>query len=220
MIGVIDFFQDAPKNYRSIFGLGNIFQAPVPFSWGSRIPYLKFNVPGKSSSECLYSIETENIIDFNPANNEPIYELNLSSDEFVVCLAHKFRPVIVISPIIPIRHNSFTNTENCFLVLPIYSTKLVNGAYKNGITEEFILKTQAYQYSNIFYLPEDTKYGINESIVRFDKLLAINSDLLKPKPVSLTNDAYFCLMNWFYCLLGQELDEVILEYQESAKKNL
>lgn len=220
MIGEIDFYQEASSNYRSDFAIGNILFAPIPFALGANIPYLKFHLPGRKDSDCLYSIETENIRNFNPINQEPIYELGLKSDEFVICLAHKFRPVIIISPNIPIIPYGGSSKGKSFLVLPLYGVRHINGAYKPGFTEEFLLRAQAYQYKSIYYLPGDKKFDINESIVRFDKAIVINGEMLRPKPVCLTNDAVFCVTSWFNYLLGQDLDEIIVEYRKSAMENI
>lgn len=107
---------------------------------------------------------------------------------------------------------------DCYLVAPLYSVKDTANRYK--YEEEFILKVQAYQYPSMFYVPDSDEFNIQESIVRFDKMCVINRIVLRPIPVCLTDDGYYCLINWFNHLMGAELDEILTYYRKQALKTL
>lgn len=219
MIGVIEFYKQPGKDYRSSIEPGQLFLAPMPFLLGSNVPLLKLDYYDRDKPEnSSYTIEHVDTQSFKPEDIDPIYQLKLSSKDFVVGVAHKFRPVIVLSQEMPSWRDYGRTYATCFLVVPLYRTKNDAGNYK--FSEEFMLRVQAYEYPTLFYLPEDNEYGISESIVRFERIAAINRDLLKPMPVSLSDDALYCLTHWFHYFLGAELDELFSDFREAALEQL
>lgn len=217
MIGEIKYYQAPEKDYRNRFKRGYFYFAPVLFTLGSSLPYLRIDFKDESNpTNTSYTIQIDDSRNLERNTHEPIKQLGLSSDELATIIGCKFRPVIIISPEIPMINSKGTN--KCFLVIPLYSTQNEAGVYK--YEEGFILRTQAYQYPNLFFLPEDKQFGVKESIARFDKASIIPSTLLNPLPNRLTDDAFFCLFQWFSYLIGGPLDEIIANYRDSAMKKL
>ena len=220
MIGEITFYQHPGPNYRNECQPGQLFLAPMPFMLDSRVPRLRLDYYDKKKPyNSSYTIEEEDIQSFRPEDVKPIYPLRLSASEFALCMPHKFRPVIILSQEMPSWKDYQETYAECYIVVPLYTTKDAVEGYK--FSEKFLLKTQAYQYPTLFYLPEDSQYGIRESIARFERSMAINRKLLKPIPASLSDDALYCLTEWFYYFLeAKELNEILKEYREAALKQL
>lgn len=220
MIGEIQFYKQPEKDYRKRRDLGQFFLAPMPFLLHSTVPRLKLDYYDKAKPyNSSYTIENVSIESFQPEDVEPIHPLKLSTKDFVICLAHKLRPVIILSPQMPsLRDFKKTPYASCYLVAPIYTTKDEAGNYK--FSEEFLLRVQAYEYPTLFYLPEDSESGIKESIVRLERVAAINGELLRPMPVSLHEDSLYCLTEWFHHFLGAELNEMLSLYREAALERL
>jgi len=217
MIGEIEYYIPPRKNYRREFNKGQIFDAPISFTSGRNFQILRLDYYDKEKPHnSNYTLEKVDV-SFNPEDNQPLYPLGLSANEFVVCQAHKFRPVVILSQGIPI-YNRSREVGISYVVVPAYTTKDRADRYK--YPEEFILRVQAYQYPTLFYLPESREFNFRESILRFDKLSVLSKDLLLPKPICLSDDAFYCLINWFYYLMGVELDEILSYYRENALREL
>jgi hypothetical protein len=219
MIGEITFYRHPGQDYRRYCKPGQFFWAPVPFLLTGSVPRLRLDYYNpKKPYNSSYTIEEVNIQRFQPEDADPIYELGLASDEFVLCVTHKFRPVIVVSREVSPWRDYRKKYDECYVVIPLYSTKDPAGEYK--FSEQFLLRVQAYQYPTLFYLPEDDEYGVSESLARLDRAVVIHRDLLKPRPVSLTDDALYCLTCWLHYYLGAELDEILDFYRQAALEQL
>ena len=219
MIGEITFYKHPGQDYRKQCKPGQFFGAPVPFLLKGSVPRLRLDYyDPKKPYNSSYTIEEVDIQRFRPEDADPIYELGLASDEFVLCVAHKSRPVIVVSREVSPWRDYQKRHDECCVVIPLYGTKDLAGEYK--FSEQFLLRVQAYQYPTLFYLPEDNEYGVLESLARLDRAVVIHGDLLKPQPVGLTDDALYCLTRWFHYLLGAELDEILDFYREAALEQL
>lgn len=216
MIGEIEYYSPPRRNYRNQVEIGQMFWAPVPYLLWRNLPWLRLEYQDKENAKnSSYTIEYADAQTFEPREHQPIRELNLSSAEFVLCIAHKIRPVIVISPCSPI---SPLKNEHIYLIAPVYGVRDTSGNYK--YSEEFLLRTQAYQYPTSFYLPQEDEFGIEESIVRFDKIIPAHLSILRPRPVRLSKDAVYCLQMWLHYFLGADLDEMISIYREAALKQI
>lgn len=219
MIGEITFYEHPGRDYRQQCRPGQFFWAPVPFLLKGNVPRLRLDYydPEKPYNSS-YTIEQIDIKRFRPEDAEPIYELGLASDEFVLCVTHKFRPVIVVSQEVAHWRDYHRGYDPCYIVVPLYGTRDIVGEYK--FSEEFLLRVQAYQYNTLFYLPQDDEYGVEESLARLDRVVIIHRDLLRPRPVSLTDDALYCLTRWFHYFLGADLDEILDFYRQAALQQL
>ncbi len=212
-----EFYQDPGADYRSRCEPGQFFWAPVPYlppDVQVRALRLDYYDPAKPHN-ASFIVETVDIATFRPGEDlKPLEPFRLASDEFILCLTYKIRPVIVLSRTAPRWQDSRRKHDDNYIVLPIYSVKDRAGNYR--FSEEFLLKVQAYQYCTLFYLPEDIEYDVNESLVRLDRALAVPRDFLRPRKAMLTEDALFFLSRWLHYYLGDDLDP-ILEYQRGAK---
>jgi len=219
MIGEIAFYKDPGRNYRNECECGQFFYAPVPYMLKRRVPRLKLDYyDPENRSNSSYTIGMVDIQEFRPEEAEPIHELGLASDEPVLCVAHKFRPVIVLSQEILPWKDCRRKPDDCYIAIPLYSTKDPADEYK--FSEQFLLHVQAYQYPPLFFLPEDKGLGIRESLTRLDRAVAIHREVLKPYRASLTSDALYCLTRWFHYYIGAELDEILDYYRQAALEQL
>lgn len=219
MIGEITFYRHPGRDYRKECKPGQFFWAPVPFLLTGSVPRLRLDYyDPKKPYNSSYTIEEIDIQGFRPEDADPIYELKLASDEFVLCVTHKFRPVIVVSQEVLPWRDFQRSYDECCIVVPLYSTKDVAGDFR--FSKGFLLRAQAYQYPTLLYLPEDSESGVPESLARLDRVAVIHRDLLRPRPVSLTDDALYCLTRWFHYYLGAELDEILDFYRQAALEQL
>lgn len=219
MIGIIDYYQAPPRDYRKRHDVGQFFLAPVPFQLHGKILHLRAHyVSREKPEESEYTIEATEFDAFDPTGQTPIYELKLPSDAFVIPNPHKLRPVIILSEAIPDWADYQRKREDYYLVAPLYSAKDTAGNYK--YSEAFLHRIQAYEYPNLFYLPESDEFGVHESIVRLDRVLFTHADFLRPQPTQLTDDAIFCLTRWLHHFVGAELEEVLKLYRDEALQTL
>jgi hypothetical protein len=140
----------------------------------------------------------------------PIKILNLKADEMFYIYTGKMRPVVILGYV---ESEWFEGKQNVLLCAPVFS-------FKDRHSQEFIVKTQAFVYPSLFYLPVNHKGCYAESAVRFELIQPIMDGYIQPyrnkidnKPISLTNDAYWYLINHllkFIC--GKPIDEKLDEY--------
>ena len=220
MIGEIEFYQDPPKNYRQLREIGHFFLAPVSFSLdGSQLPRLKLDYNDQEHPEnSSYTVDVIDVKRFDPRTDKPIYRLGLSSDDLVLTIPHKTRPVIIISDATPDWKVYKGERRDYYWVAPVYSVKDQAGAYK--FSEEFLLRTQAYEYPNLFYLPESNEHDVHESLVRFDRAFFTHESFLTPQPKQLSEEATMSVSKWFQFFAGAELDELLYTYRELALQEL
>lgn len=219
MIGEIAFYRDPGLNYRNECKCGQFFYAPVPYMLKRRAPRLRLDYyDPENRSNSSYTIEMVDISEFRPDDAEPNHELRLASDEPVLCVPHKLRPVIVLSQEILPWRDGRREFDDCYIAIPLYSTKDPAGEYR--FSEQFLLRVQAYQYPTLFFLPEEARFGIRESVARLDRAIAINREILRPYRASLTSDALYCLTRWFHYYVGAELDEILDYYRQAALEQL
>jgi len=122
----------------------------------------------------------------------PVRSLNLGSEEHAFVLTGKIRPAIVV--IEDTVQWSKSPAENIVLCVPIFRV------YKPRFSQSFVLKTQAFQYSDKFYLPPDTRYIFEEGIARLELLQSVHQAVIQPFPsenssMMLTEEFFslFCL---------------------------
>ncbi|MDE2993870.1 MAG: hypothetical protein OXU67_08320 [Chloroflexota bacterium] len=133
----------------------------------------------------------------------PVYEIGQRSDEVVIVRRHKWRPAIVVSSPCDVWQAHPRQHDECFVVAPLYSF----GARveKQPYPQTFIDRVKAYAYNQLFYMPPDTRYGIQESFVRFDRLQVVHQRWLVPRNVVLDADFLDTLQSWLQAYLGGDL---------------
>lgn len=146
----------------------------------------------------------------------PVKKLNLRADEMFYIYTGKIRPVVILGYV---ESEWFETTQKVFLCAPVFS-------FKPRHSQEYIIKIQAFVYSYLFYLPKDPKGCYEESAIRFELIQPIMKGFLQPyldlidkKPVSLTQNAYWLLLNHLSKFLSgkpidKEIEEDIIAYQE------
>jgi hypothetical protein len=219
MIGEIDYYEEPSRDYRERFEPGSFYIAPIPYLLSRSTPRLRVDYydPSKPYNSS-YTVEQTDMASFRPGDDDPIYELKLSSEEFVLCVAYKLRPVIALTHDVPVWRDRDQKYADCLLVVPSYGARDEAGNYR--FSEQFMLRVQAYEYASMFYLPENVSFGIRESIARFDRIAAVRQDVLRPQPKRLTGEATECITNWFQYFVGAELDELLYMYRELALSEL
>ena len=118
-------------------------------------------------------------------------------------------------------HNS--PGENGFLVTPLYTTTNEAGDLKDYIDREMILRAQAYQFENVFYLPESKEFDMKESFARLDRMVFVNANTIRPKPICLSDDALELLREWTWKCFGfplEGLNPALDKFIEKAAKDL
>lgn len=217
MHDIIKYYERPGKDYRNTAKPGQLFIAPVPYMpHDPKVPGLRVDYydPAKPWNS-RYTLERTDLRKFDPSQEEPVRELRLSSEEFVLGIAHKFRPVIVLQSLIGPVSAELPYGDNWCIVAPLYGLKhRVTKVYK--FEEDFILAAKAYKYPSVFYLPEDIEHQMEESIVWFERIQGIHVCLLRPIPVQLTSDAMYCLGHWLRYFRGEELDELLADYRKDA----
>lgn len=215
MIGEIEFYKKPLSDYRKKFYPGQFFYVPIPFFCSEKIEVLELDYYDKDNLDnCNFRINSQNPSQMR--NIQPIHEINIHKGEMIVCIRHKIRLAIAISSEVPHRLSEKEDDGNCLLVAPLYSTKDKGGKYK--FSEKFLKRAQAYYYPNLFLLPEDTEYGVQESIVRFDRAIFVATTYLDHCPIMLNGQALEFMVKWFHYLTLGQLDETISLYRELLKE--
>jgi hypothetical protein len=223
MIGVIEFYEQAPKNYRETYPTGLICRAPISFQLGihtDRLLLTKLDPDYPKGGEFL--LTRTDLSKYNPKDDSPLRHLGLTSDDFLLSIGYKYRLCVIISE--PICSSIIRSPgEPGFIVVPLYKTKKEDGDYKNYIDYEMVLRAQAYQIDNVFYLPESEEFGLNEYFARIDRMGFNNKALLQPKPVTLTTRALELIREWTWKLFGfpiAGLDPALDKYISEASKRI
>jgi hypothetical protein len=89
---------------------------------------------------------------------------------------------------------------------------------------EFVWNAIIYQYSSVFYLPNEPKYDILESVVQFDRMTTLHKSwLLEPRKAQLTNEAVICisawLQNYITGIVPKTFNEDLESYREMLGEN-
>jgi len=221
MIGVIDFYEHPPKDYRDALFSGLICRAPIPFTLNEHPDRLRLDYynPGKPSN-CNYTLERTDPSSFDPTTDPSLRQLGYPSDEFILAVGCKFRPCVLISD--PVSDTLYPPPNyQGFIVVPLYTIHDAAGNYKPRITYDMVLRAQAYQLNNLFYLPESKEFDLEESFARLDRMQFVRLEHVHPKPVMLTEKATDLLRQWVWYYHGCPiLDGALEDYIEKAKANL
>jgi hypothetical protein len=102
-----------------------------------------------------------------------------------------------------------------YLCAPIYGG--------NQFSENIRKRVRAYEFPNLFYLPESKAPIFEEGFVRLDEIQAIRRDhLRRRRPTRLSPDAMAAVEEWlYYYLTGRiQKDSLILLYRQDELARL
>lgn len=208
-----DFYQRVPPEEHYSFHMGQFYWAPIPY------------VPPCSPLHILdiqsYDPLNESRISFKivPATKNvfkdrhvPIKALEWQTDEEIIPLRAKKRPVVIISQeqhdVAAVRTPDDLVT---YLVAPVYS-----------ITPDhdpaFVARIKHLEYNQFFYLAEDSRFNRREAFARLDRIQPAHKRLMEPIPVRLSESAWMLLKAWVIYYLTGELDELIADIRSELLK--
>ncbi|MEX1102325.1 MAG: hypothetical protein WD739_10930 [Actinomycetota bacterium] len=148
----------------------------------------------------------------------PITRPKLPSGEALIVGQAKWaRPVIVLAGegVDLFAGPGVVKPANTFLCAPVYGGE--------QFSEEIRRRVRAYEYPNMFYLPQSTNPLFDEGLVRFDHMQAIRrSDLRRRRSARLADDALDALEEWLFHYLTGRLpaDSLVAEYREEELEKL
>lgn len=148
----------------------------------------------------------------------PIKDLNLREDEMYYIYIGKIRLVIVLG-YVDSEWLGSNRSQRILLCAPVFS-------FKSAHSQEMVIRTQAFDFPNLFYLPPSPSGCSEESAVRFEMVQPIMSGYIQPfydrlnnKPIILNEAAYRLLMGHlvkFLCgeIINKDINNDILAYRE------
>lgn len=211
MHGLIDFYERAATGQPNVIQRGEIYEdQPIylPAAFGIRIR--KTNPVTNAIEDIELTHNRREIIFDHP----PIMNPKLPNGEALVVGKAKWaRPVVVLASegIDLLPGPDKARPSNTFLCAPIYGA--------DQFTQEKRGSVRAYEYPNLFYLPESKVPIFEEGFVRLDHVQAIHKlALRRRKPVRLTEEALIALEEWLFHYLTGRLpaDSLIADYQREA----
>lgn len=219
MNGAIEFYSAPPADYRKELRPGAICRAPIPFlltDSPNRIVLTAHDVANPLDS--WYTLESTDLENFDPARDKPLRHLRMNQDQFLLAVPSKLRPCILLSdPLV-----APDSQDVGFSVVPLYSVRDAAGNYRPQYTFETVLKAQAYQIPNLFYLPEDADFSMHETVARLERIQFVREPHLLPRPAVLTDRALDLLRQWTANYFGMDvcLSGALQQYMEVAAKEL
>lgn len=148
----------------------------------------------------------------------PIKELNLRKDEMHYIYTGKIRLIIVLG-YVESEWLGSDKLQKILLCAPVFS-------FKPAHNQEMVIRTQAFDFPNLFYFPASPNGCSQESAVRFEMVQPIMSGYLQPfynrlnnKPIMLSEIAYRLLVVHlikFLCgeIIDKDINKEILAYRE------
>ena len=92
----------------------------------------------------------------------------------------------------------------------------ITGEYKAN--PDFVWDTITYQYSSVFYLPEESRYNFQEAVIQLDRIVTLHQSwLLDPRSAKLSDDARVCLSAWLQNYIFGKLPKKFNENLEAYK---
>lgn len=183
---------------RMSFKVGQAYFAPVKYPL----------TPPKVLQPESYNPEREEdttfkIANYNPDNplqEVPLRFLNLKSDDRLFILQGKRRPVIVLSSCEAdwlYNHNlNFRQIEKIVICLPVFT-------FKDRHPQEYIIKTQAFLFPNLFYINPSPKGIHQESAARFELIQPIHKGDMQP--LKNVDNKFFKLSDYTLKLLWNQI---------------
>ena len=141
----------------------------------------------------------------------PIKALEWQTDEEIIPLKAKMRPVIVISQEqYTVEAARTPDKLVTYLVAPIYSVADHDPA--------FVARIKHLEYNQFFYLAEDAGFNRREAFVRLDRIQPTHKTLMKPRPVRISDSAWTLLKAWIFYYITGDLDELVAEIRNDLLK--
>lgn len=199
------YYRDATSEEQNQSPRGNIYWCPaLYFQQSIRVLNLHSHDP-YHKNPTLFLLDKEDTNAFQDRTHKPILDPPLQADEELVVFSAKRRPAILLSSHTETwQLRSGATRDECYLVAPVFS-------FHDGDDEIWKAKTWAFNYREIFYLPEDKTLRIDEGIVRFDRIQVVPRRWLKKRHVALTPDVLAVLTSWFQFYLTGIADELTRE---------
>jgi len=147
----------------------------------------------------------------------PVKELGLREGELYHVYIGKQRLVVILG-YIESEWLVGEKPQKILMCAPMFS-------FKSQHTQEMVIKTQAFAYPNLFYLPPDVNGCPEESAIRFELIQPIMKGFMQPftigslsKGIPLSEEAYWLMINHlvkYICnkKIDDEIDELAEVYQ-------
>jgi len=136
------------------------------------------------------------IRDFDPSKETADLATDTKPNEFMALCKFKQRPVVILSTAgTSFKHGSWEGGQR-YLVAPVFTLRDdVTGEYK--VPAKFVWGAIRYQWSSVFYIPEDNTYDIREAVILLDCMTTLQrSWLLNCRKACLSTQAQNCLHEW------------------------
>lgn len=205
---------------RMSFKVGQVYFAPVKYPLTPPKVLQPEDYNPEREEDTVFKITNYN--PDNPSQEIPLKFLNLKSDDRLFLLQGKRRPVIILGCCeADWLFNQKLNSgliEKMILCLPVF-------AFKDRHTQEYIIKTQAFLFPNLFYINPSPKGIHQESAARFELIQPIHKGDMQPlknvdnKPFKLSDYTLKLLWNQLSLFLSvtpldESLQEDLKEYQK------
>ena len=200
------------------FHRGQIYSCPS-FYFRPEIHVVRAKWVDAKQQNALFELQRISMDEFAKTTHMPLHspKLQLEADEEFISFRAKMRKVIVFSS----KTEEWPLTgvmlrDECYLVVPMFS-------FHDNHNPKWKLKTRAYGYKELFYLPEDISLGLVEGCVRFSSANVVPKQWLIGKDVCLTKEALECMTAWFHFYLTDVADslvQMILEYRIDCLKKI
>jgi hypothetical protein len=153
----------------------------------------------KSPSHKQYKIKQEDVAALATNNQStwrlPFKDLNLDTDEDLLIVKVKRRPVVVLSRALVDECQADTSrTPDSFWCIPSYT--LVDQFFHSKYEPEFIDDVNALTYRSFFPLPYEPHLHDRQAMLRFERMQPIPRHLLKPTELRLTPEWVLYLQEW------------------------
>lgn len=189
---------------------GELWRAPSVFI-AQTSQVLRPNVDNPSSLENIrYRIHS------NPPdlfNHRPYYSVGfqaagLQSDEEIVPVVVKRRPVLVLSKQLPEwNYSGGRLREDVFTVLPLYS-------FHDDDEPAFVRRIKQWEFPPLIHVPPQPNLGLQEGYFRTDRMYSVARGLMNPMHLEILEDARRIVFGWtLYTFTGQ-IEDIFLEWRK------
>ena len=208
------YYREVPSTDQKRCSRGHICWCPCLY-FKPQIQILNLNTfDPHHKNPTLFQLDRIKVEAFQERTHKPLVNPPLGADEELLVFTAKRRPVIILSSRTEVwQLRDKGNREECYLVAPIFS-------FHEGDDEVWKARVWAYYYRELFYLPEDKKFGMDEGMVRFDRLQVVPRDWLSRSDTALTEDVLCLFTGWFQFYvtgLADELTrEIIFSFREES----
>ncbi len=195
------YYESLPLSERYAKRSGQLYFTHVayPHDWPHILKLTQYDPKKESKSTFIIKSYSE-----GDERHIPVKDLDLRDNELYYVFKGKKRLIIVLGYI----ESDWLNrdkVQEVLLCAPVFS-------FKPRHSQEMVIRIQAFDYPNLFYLPP-RPHGCNkESAVRFEMIQPIMSSYLMPfddylnkKPVILTTVAYRLLMVHLVKFISNEI---------------